>query len=343
MQRRRRLWAFVAIVLLSIAGGVGYVGLALSKQSEEPVLSIAEPSAVASVLSEASLLFLQSDGAAYRPLSLTSLRPGSEVLTLDLICQRVYLAVGRGLCLGEGANAFSGGVAIFDSSFHVVNRLELGGIPSRARVSPDGRYGAVTVFVSGHSYAEAGFSTRTAIIDMATGAFVIDNLEELAVTRDGERFDAIDFNFWGVTFAEDSNRFYATLGTGDKTYLVEGDLATGEARVLKENVECPSLSPDGTRIVFKKRFTHGLLQQVEWRLYLLDLETMQERPLAETRSVDDQVEWVDDSHIIYYLRDEGPPATLRPDLWVVSVYGQEPPYRRLTRAFSPVVLVPSGH
>ena len=42
------------------------------------------------------------------------------------------------------------------------------GMPSRARVSPDGRYGAVTLFVTGHAYADRGtFSTQTTLIDMA--------------------------------------------------------------------------------------------------------------------------------------------------------------------------------
>lgn len=178
---------------------------------------------------------------------------------------------------------------------------------------------------------------------MATGQLVVSNLEDFRITRDGDHFSAIDFNFWGVTFKEDSNQFYATLGTGGSTYLIEGDVTTGEGTVLKENVECPSLSPDGTRLVFKKRFMHGLLQQVEWRLYVLDLATMEERPLADTRNVDDQVEWLDGSHVIYYVRDEGPPATLRPDLWVSAVDADIAAEQRLVGAFSPVVLTPPGH
>ena len=40
------------------------------------------------------------------------------------------------------------------------------------------------------------------------------DLESFAVTRDGKAIHAVDFNFWGVTFTRDANRFYATLGTG---------------------------------------------------------------------------------------------------------------------------------
>src|SRR4051812_43445825 len=120
-------------------------------------------------------------------------------------------------------------------------------------------------------------------------------MEDFAVWRDGTRFQSADFNFWGVTFARDSDRFYATLGSGRKTYLIEGDVPTRQARVLRENVECPSLSPDNTRIAFKKQVGSGGRSQ--WRLYVLDLATMSEIPLAEVSDVDDQVEWLDDGQV----------------------------------------------
>ncbi|MET0830894.1 MAG: hypothetical protein ABWY62_00825, partial [Acidimicrobiia bacterium] len=150
-------------------------------------------------------------------------------------------------------------------------------------------------------------------------------------------FDAVDFNFWGVTFADDSNRFYATLGTGGSTYLLEGDVARRELTVLRDNVECPSLSPDGTRIAFKKRVDGGgLLEPVRWQIHLLDLATMEETPVGDTRNVDDQVEWIDDDHLIYAVQDEGPPATLRPDLWVLPLGGT--PQRVAYGASSPVAI-----
>ena len=169
-----------------------------------------------------------------------------------LTCRRIYFAGGHGLCLGEG-----GGTAaldddgspptryVFGPDFRIKHDVSLGGFPSRVRISPDGRYGATTVFVSGHSYADAGFSTETTLINLETGA-KIGNLEQFAVWRDGKRFQAVDFNFWGVTFAPDGDRFYATLATGGRTYLVEGSVGERRMRTLRENVECPSLSPDGT-------------------------------------------------------------------------------------------------
>ncbi len=194
----------------------------------------------------------------------------------------------------------------------------------------------MTVFVTGHSYADGGFSTSTVLIDMATGARLFD-LEELAVTRDGQGFQAADFNFWGVTFTPDSNVFYATLATGGKAYLIRGDVAGRTATVIRYNVECPSLSPDGQRLAFKKRMSEGL-SGVTWRLHVLDLATMEERPLPELRSVDDQVEWLDDGHLIYSLPDQGPPSTIRPDLWVVALDGE--PELVATGAMSPAVVNP---
>jgi hypothetical protein len=220
---------------------------------------------------------------------------------------------------------------------NVVREIDISGVPSRVRISPDGRYGAMTVFVSGHSYLDVGMSTRTGIVDMSTGEYTIENLEEIEAYRNGERFQAIDFNFWGVTFARDSNVFYATLQSAGTTYLIKGDIAARRAEVLKENVECPSLSPDGSRLVFKKRERHGLVG-VGWRLHVLDLATMTERPLNEERSVDDQVEWLDNERILYLLPDDVPPTTTRTDLWTVAVDGGEAPSLYWEGASSPAVV-----
>jgi hypothetical protein len=45
--------------------------------------------------------------------------------------------------------------------------------------------------------------------------------------------------------------------------------------------------PDGTRFGYKKRVGRS-----RW-LYVLDLATMKETPLAEERSIEDHVEWLD--------------------------------------------------
>jgi len=250
--------------------------------------------------------------------------PRSRPTFTGLVCSRVYFAGGQGLCLTTKLQTLAQDVdaRIFGTDFRPLRTVRLEGLRSRARVSPRGSYGAATTFVGGHSYLDQGFSTFTALIDMNKGK-VLANLEKFEVTRDGKRFDEIDFNFWGVTFARDERRFYATLSTGGKFYLVEGDVQTRRMRVVAEGVECPSLSPDETRVAFKRR------RGDKWRLHVLDLATGRETPLAETRSVDDQVEWLDDDRILYGLIK---------DVWVVRADGRGKPRIYLRDALSPAVV-----
>ncbi len=213
-----------------------------------------------------------------------------------LACERVYYAAGRGICMGVAPSGVDYTAKIFDANFQTLHTIDLTGLPSRARVSADGRYGAMTVFVAGDSYLgnSTAFSTRTTILDMTDGR-QIGQLEQYQVTMGRKPFDAVDFNFWGVTFARDSNRFYATLATGDHRYLVEGDIATESMRVLRDGVECPSLSPDNRQIAYKSRIG----DENRWHIHVLDVKTLADHPVAEERSVDDQVEWLDSGTLAY--------------------------------------------
>lgn len=254
-----------------------------------------------------------------------------------IVCHRVYFAGGRGICLGSDGSAMQRyRLDMFDASFQKTGSVLLPGYPSRARVSPDGRYGAFTVFLSGHSYAVTGFSTRTEILDLPAGRSLGD-LETFAITRDGRNYTSPDVNYWGVTFAGGSPRFYATLATGGRTYLVEGDLESRAVVTLRENVECPSLSPDATRVVFKRRVSS--FANVRWQLTVLDLRTGQETPLAaESSSVDDQAEWLDAEHVLYGIPDRSGRAADAPDLWAVRADGTGAPRLFLADAASPAVV-----
>ena len=267
-------------------------------------------------------------------------RPGAAApegrRATPLRCDRVDFAGERGVCLTTDRFYATHSIMVFDGAFEPLHRLPLHGVPSRVRVAPDGRLAAVTVFVSGHSYLDEGFSTETSVIDTHTGERRIANLEELDVRRDGAPFRAVDFNFWGVTFAADSDRFYATLATGGAMYLVEGRVSTRRADVVLEGVECPSLSPDQTRIVFKKRVPRGL--GFGWRLHVLDLRSREAVPLAELRSVDDQAEWLDDATILYSMPDRSAPTPMVTDVWRVPADGGGAPERFLKGASSPAVL-----
>jgi hypothetical protein len=335
--RRRvsRTVVFVAITVACalIAGGFVIVPLLTDDSTGDAIQSISGPLAAPAARTVPYIAFQDVSGNGRGlHLGLAALDDRKAPLTVTpLRCQRIDIAGGRGLCLlTQGATlrtTFK--VEIFGPDFTVQHTLTLGGLLSRARVSPDGRYGSVTAFLSGHSYATNGeFSTSTTLLDLTTGRTLFD-LEKLSITRDGKPFRAIDFNYWGVTFANDGKRFYATLATGHKTYLVEADLQTRRGRVIRENVECPALSPDNTRIAFKKRVDAG---NGPWRFTVLDLKTMRETPLAESRSVDDQAAWLDNDHVLYGYKNA---------VWVVRADGSDRPRLYLEGALSPTVVRPA--
>jgi hypothetical protein len=250
-------------------------------------------------------------------------------ISSGLRCDRVYFAAGRGLCVTRGGGFAAGYRAkVFDSALKVTADLPVQGIPSRARVSPDGRYGSTTLFVSGHAYAEAGtFSTATTLFDLRTGTEISDLEKFTTYAAGGKVVTAVDVNYWGVTFdPKNSDTFYATMATGGKTFLIRGSIAQRRAQVLKENVECPSLSPDGTRIAYKKRTGS---KQDPWHLTVLDVKTLAETPLAEPRSVDDQVEWLDDQHVLYGVDSA---------IYMAAADGSGTPVKYVTGADSPAVV-----
>ncbi len=170
-----------------------------------------------------------------------------------LRCDRFAAAWPTAVCLtADVTNGLPATTAvILDRDLRETRRLQLAGIPSRASVSPSGRMVAWTVFVTGDSYSQGGFSTWTGILDTRTG-YVVTNIENIHLYLNGGRHHAADVNYWGVTFAADDTTFYATVSTRGATYLVRGDYARWEARAVLAGVECPSLSPDATRVAYKK-------------------------------------------------------------------------------------------
>lgn len=267
-------------------------------------------------------------------------RPGEVRAIGELDCDRVYAAAGVGVCLQAHRGAVTSYEAlVLDAKLQVRHRVALAGSPSRARVSPDGRSVAFTVFVTGHSYSAAGFTTRTSVLDAETGQWRIADLESMTVERDGRPFKAADFNFWGVSFAPDSRRFVATLGTGGRTLLVEGDLHGDRLRVIHDDVECPSWSPDGRHVAFKRRASPDAAGRRPWRLVVLDLDSGRETRLdRETRNVDDQVEWLGPDRIAYALPREGEAASVATDVWALAADGSGDPQRVLPYAYSPAAL-----
>lgn len=249
-------------------------------------------------------------------------------------CEVAYAGGGRGICLIADRGVLTTYIAeLFDATtFGTIGRIPLQGPPSRCRVSHDGRLAAATVFVTGHSYASLDFSTQTLLID-AQNAKVIADLETFAVVRDGMPFKNTDFNFWGVTFTPDNKNFYCTLSSQGKHYLVKGNIAARTATVIHENVECPSLSPGASRIAYKKRFQEN--GRVLWQLHVLDLATLKETALQEKRSVDDQLEWLDDRRVLYALPEGEMSAST--NIWVAGADATSVPKLFLKNAYSPSV------
>jgi hypothetical protein len=327
MADRRRVVAFAVLVVLCLVGAGAAIVSAMGDRDAQPGASGERDALLNARATGAPTVLYRSAAKGAGQVAVAPAASPATHTEAPLRCDRVYFAGGAGVCVTRGTGFASGyRVATFGADMGVRHQLDVEGIPSRARVSPDGRIGSVTMFVTGHSYANAGrFSTATTLIDLHTGERLA-NLEDFVVTQGDRQLTAVDMNFWGVTFARDSDRFYATLATGGKTYLIQGSVTDRTARVLHENVECPSLSPDGTRIAYKRRTGSPARP---WHLTVLDLDTMRETPLAEPRSVDDQVEWLDDDHVLYGV--DGQISTVPAD-------GSGAPRRFIAQAGSPAVV-----
>lgn len=318
---RAKLGVVAASVVLLGSVAAGYAAVAAEPVSTPPPAAAGDQ---AVTLAPGPRLLAITDRYVS---SVTTADPTGPRTVSGLECLRVYAAAGTGVCL-KPDSPWTYQVVVLDAALRQTRALSVPGLPNRARVSASGRMVSWTTFVGGDSYTASGFSTRTGILDTATGA-TVDSLEEFAITRDGRSYRSPDVNYWGVTFTADDKHFYATMSTGGKRYLVRGDVAARTVETMKENVECPSLSPDGTRIAFKEAIDADPAKG--WRLSVLDLATMRVTATAETASVDDQAAWLDDATLAYTLRQ----SDGRPDVWSVSADGSGPPKLVIPGAESP--------
>ncbi|MFF4354812.1 TolB family protein [Streptomyces sp. NPDC001530] len=328
LTQRTRIAIVVAATAVLAAVAIGYIRLAADRtttagHTADPVTATADRA----TLTPGPRLLVVSD----RHLATVSRdHPRGPRTIAPLECVRAYAAAGTGVCVRPDS-PWSYHVVVLDQELHEKRTIPVPGLPNRARVSASGRMVAWTTFVGGDSYTSGGFSTRTGILDTRTGALA-GTLEKYAVTKDDRPYQAADLNFWGVTFTADDNRFYATMSTGGHRYLVEGDFAARTVRTLKENVECPSLSPDGTRIAFKEAI--GADPTRGWRLSVLELSSMRVTPLAETRSIDDQAAWLDNATLAYTVRD----GSGDPDVWSVPADASGTPRLLIPDSESPAAL-----
>jgi hypothetical protein len=333
MRNRAIAFAVLAVVCVGAAvaaGAIAIVGTKSKRAASEKAVAAAAPKAQEILASgkpfAAFRLLDRKRPGSYGRLAIAQLtdgKPGTPVLA-GPACSRAAIGAHEGLCLDVLGTSMS--VEVLDSHMHQVHSFDTPGIPSRARISPDGRWGGVTAFIVGHAYAAPGtFSTATTLVDMRTGKPVADIEKDFKVYDGDKLVTAADKNYWGLTFASDGDTFYATLAAGSHTWLIKGSIKARTAHTIHENVECPSLSPDGTRIGYKKAVQQNPKQ---WRFTVLDLATGKETPLAETRSVDDQLAWLDDDHLLY---SDGTTS------WVVDADGSGTPQKWLASSDSPTV------
>jgi hypothetical protein len=335
---RRPLRIFALLALAAIAFVVFYA-LVLRRAPDAPdgPAPAVDQAALQAARRGSHVLFRNTAlGSSYGRVAIVPAdAPAGERVVSSLSCERVYATADRGLCLQAARGVLTTYQALsFDARLAVEHEFNLPGTPSRTRLAPRGPLGVSTVFVSGDSYAGGSFSTRTSLFDLASASTVGD-LEQFAVTRSGSPYKEQDFNFWGVTFTADGDRFYATLGTQGQILLVEGRASSRSMQVVGEGIECPSISPDGSRLVFKSRRMEG--GRLLWRLHVLELESGREIELAETRSVDDQAEWLDDARVLYAL-PRSSAGSGSSDIWSVRADGTGAPELFIADGYSPSVV-----
>lgn len=333
----RAKWIAVAVVAVIAFGAAGATAVAAWQSSDQ---RRSGPSAVdtadAAEWGAGPRIVFRSTaaGEAYGHVASVKLDdPGGPRAVADVLCDRVDAVAGSYTCLRtERGIAPTYSATVYRTDGEIVAEWPLAGIPSRTRVSDDGSLVATTAFVTGHSYAGGTFSTET-VIRRADGAS-LGNLEEFDLIVDGGVVAPADRNFWGVTFVDDT-AFYATARTGGRTSLVRGDVHERTLIEVAPDVECPSLSPDGTRIAFK-RVTGGSGETVHWTPAVMTLASGDVELLPESRSVDDQIEWLDDDTILYGMPHAGTAGDS--DVWALRADGSGAPVVLVPHAWSPSVV-----
>ena len=255
---------------------------------------------------------------------------------LDRTCMRVHISADHGVCLSRDP----GVVPQFTTTFFESANPEIeiksypSALPSRARISPDGTFSAVTAFVTGTSYVDIGTETTTLVtIDEIESTSLLRGARAFDVISDEPRFDNLDPQYWGISFV-DENEFYITGYFGTAPEILRGTLDDMTFEPTGWVGSCPSVSPDGKTVVYKDMLPNG-----DFELVAVDVATQEKWKLGETRSVDDQVEWLDNDTILYALHPEGGDNPVQPefDIWMIDIAEGSEPVLFLPNADSPAV------
>ena len=342
MTRRARVVVAAAATAVLLGGAAVYAVLAIAEfqARRAPAVVTSSVSGADGARGTGTTVYFRNtdiaDGYGY-VASVPADDPGAARAFTDVQCDRVYAATTaddgtRSICLRIDRGILTTFSAnLVDDAGETTKTWPLPGLPSRARMSADGELVAFTAFVTGESYGSIDFSTATQVA--TTGGTEFGNLETFTLLIDGAVNAAADRNFWGVTFTDDDNVFYATAATGGRTWLVRGDLAARTLTSVRETAECPSVSPDGSRIAYKKNVSTGA--EAHWSIAVLDLATGKETLMPDDRSIDDQIEWLDDDTLLYAMPGA---AAGDSDVWSIPADGTGASTLFLPHASSPTVV-----
>jgi hypothetical protein len=267
---------------------------------------------------------------AHGRVAVMGLAPDGRPHVSRLTCARIHYAGGRGLCatLEPSAGNVAHVVQVFDQRFAPGKRLVLDGVPTRLRVAPDGHLGAITTYAEEEGPDGERLATRTRIIDMQTAHILVD-LRDFRVDSGNHPPVRGPVDIASVAFERDGERFFATLAAGNERYLVAGSMRERRLTLLRAGVASEALSPDGRQLVVKRL----LPERGFWQLAVVDLGTWAEHDLHQGgRSVDDQVEWLDNQHVVYHDADGEGTA-----LWMLPVDGVNGPRVLVKDAYSAAV------
>jgi hypothetical protein len=327
-------------VTLPRPGGVAFLALAtLTAVTLSGVMSRGrEPNPASSTRLQAARLPLRLPFLMFRALAPPAAHDRLAMMAIDddltravtpLTCARVHYSGGRGLCLIEESDGkvTRHSAIVFDRLFRQRHRIPLPGVPTRVRVSPDGRLAAVSTYAEEETPAGERLALESMIIDVERGA-VLGDLREFALDAQGQAIGT-PRDFASVAFGADGDRFFATLSTPTSRHLVIGSVRERRLRVIGAGFANEGLAPDGRRLIVKRVNDRGF-----WQLSILDLLSMGEQRLEHgTRSIDDQVEWLDAGSVIFH--DATGTGT---GLWRLAADGGSGPELLVPDAYSPVVV-----
>lgn len=328
----RLRWAVLGLVaVLALSGASVYAVRAYLRYQERN-----SGTSTASVTEQLSLqhriVFRNTAaGAGYGMVGAVSLESPQGPRGLGTVaCDRVDAADGMLSCMRtQRGIPTTFETKVLDSSGQEIESWPLPGVPSRTRVSDDGII-ATTAFVTGHSYAADSFSTETTV--RSPNGHDYGNLEDFTMLIEGVELKAIDRNVWGVTFAGGDD-FYVTVASGGKTWLMRGSFAARTLTSVTENAECPSVSPDGMHIAYKKR--RPGVGVVHWDIAVLDLAIKRETLIPLESGLDDQLEWLDNDNLLYGLPRAG--AVGDSDVYSIEAIAGAHPELLIEHAWSPSV------